>query len=211
MKNLIFDIDGTLWNTTGVVADAWNRAVLEKNVPELASLHVTADMLKKEFGKPMDVIADDLFGPIDPDVKAELLSMCCVYEQKALEESTGDLRYENMTDTLKALSKDHNLFIVSNCQDGYIELVIKKTGLTGLIKDFECFGKTNLQKDENIRLIMERNGLDPSETVYIGDTFGDFTATHKAGIKFVFAQYGFGEVDAPDYKIENIGQLLSLF
>ena len=211
MKNLIFDIDGTLWNTTGVVAGAWNRAVREKNVAELSSLNITADMLKKEFGKPMDVIADDLFGDIDAGDKAELLSLCCVYEQEAIEECTEDLRYEGMTETLEALAKDHNLYIVSNCQDGYIELVIEKTGIAEFIKDFECFGHTGLQKDENIRLVMERNGIASDDVVYIGDTMGDYTATHKAGIKFVFASYGFGEVEEPDYKIERIGELLSLF
>lgn len=210
MKNLIFDIDGTLWNTTGVVAGAWNKAIAKMAVPELASLTVTADMLKKEFGKPMDVIADDLFGDIDAGVKAELLSLCCEYEQAALSECDEDLTYEGMNDTLHKLSEDHNLFIVSNCQDGYIELVIRKTGLTGLIKDFECFGRTELQKDENITLVMERNGLEPSDTVYIGDTMGDFTATHKAGIKFVFASYGFGDVAEPDYVISSMGELLKL-
>lgn len=211
MKNLIFDIDGTLWNTTGVVAGAWNRAVREKNVPELESLLITAEMLQKEFGKPMDVIADDLFGDIDARVKAELLSLCCIYEHDAIAECTEDLRYEGMTETLKALSKEHNLYIVSNCQDGYIELVMEKTGLTDFIKDFECFGHTGLQKDENIRLVMGRNGIADDDVVYIGDTFGDYTATKKAGIKFVFAGYGFGEVEAPDYRIERIGELLTLF
>ena len=204
MKNLIFDIDGTLWNTTGVVAGAWNKAIAKMAVPELARLTVTADMLKKEFGKPMDVIADDLFGDIDAGVKAELLDLCCEYEQAALSECDENLTYEGMNDTLRKLSEDHKLFIVSNCQDGYIELVIRKTGLTGLIKDFECFGRTELQKDENIKLVMERNGLEPSDTVYIGDTMGDFTATKKAGIKFVFASYGFGDVAEPDYVISSI-------
>ncbi|MBO4462331.1 MAG: HAD family hydrolase [Lachnospiraceae bacterium] len=210
MKNLIFDIDGTLWNTTGVVAGAWNKAIAKMAVPELARLTVTADMLKKEFGKPMDVIADDLFGDIDAGVKAELLSLCCEYEQAALSECDEDLTYEGMNDTLHKLSKNHNLFIVSNCQDGYIELVIRKTGLTGLIKDFECFGRTELQKDENIKLVMERNGLEPLDTVYIGDTMGDCIATKKAGIKFVFAEYGFGDVPEKDYSIKTIGELLSL-
>ena len=210
MKNLIFDIDGTLWNTTGVVAGAWNKAIAKMAVPELARLTVTADMLKKEFGKPMDVIADDLFGDIDAGVKAELLDLCCEYEQAALSECDENLTYEGMNDTLRKLSEDYKLFIVSNCQDGYIELVIRKTGLTGLIKDFECFGRTELQKDENIKLVMERNGLEPSDTVYIGDTMGDFTATKKAGIKFVFASYGFGDVAEPDYVISSIGELLKL-
>ena len=106
--------------------------------------------------------------------------------------------------------KNHNLFIVSNCQDGYIELVISKNGLEKEIKDFECFGHTGLQKDENIRLLMERNGLTDKDTVYIGDTLGDYTATKKAGLKFIFASYGFGEVETPDYVIKEFKDLLSV-
>lgn len=208
--NLIFDIDGTLWNTTGVVAGAWNKAVREKDYPELKTLNITDKMLQKEFGKPMDVIADDLFGDIDPVKKAELLKLCCVYEHDFIAENTKDLSYEGMRETMHELAKGNRLFIVSNCQDGYIELVIEKNGLGKLISDFECFGHTGLQKDENITLLMERNGLEPSQTVYIGDTMGDFEATKKAGLKFVFARYGFGEVPNPDYVVDSFRELLNL-
>lgn len=209
-KNLIFDIDGTLWDTTAVVAVGWNRALKEKKVPELENLIIDADMLKKEFGKPMDVIADDLFGDIDANVKAELLKLCCIYEHEEIVNNMLDLAYYNIRETMNELANNHRLFIVSNCQDGYIELVIEKNNLTGIIRDFECFGHTGLQKDENIRLLMERNGINDDEAVYIGDTMGDYTATKKAGIKFVFADYGFGEVDFPDYIVKTPSDLLTL-
>lgn len=208
--NLIFDIDGTLWNTTGVVAGAWNKAVREKDYPELKNLNITDKMLQKEFGKPMDVIADDLFGDIDPVKKADLLSLCCVYEHDFIAENTKDLSYAGMRETMHELAGKNKLFIVSNCQDGYIELVIEKNGLSDIISDFECFGHTGLQKDENITLLMERNGLNPSDTVYIGDTMGDYEATKKAGLKFVFARYGFGDVENPDYVVDSFRELLNL-
>lgn len=209
MKNLIFDIDGTLWDTTDVVAVAWTKTVKKSGIKELENLTITGDMLKKEFGKPMDVIADDLFGDIDKAVKDELLAHCCVYEHDAIASCMDDLAYEGMRECMKELSKEHKLFIVSNCQDGYIELVMAKNGLTDIIKDFECFGHTGLQKDENIVLLMGRNGLKPEETVYIGDTMGDYTATKKAGLKFVFAKYGFGDVPDADFVINSFKDLLN--
>ncbi|MCR5311091.1 MAG: HAD family hydrolase [Lachnospiraceae bacterium] len=207
--DLIFDIDGTLWNTTDVVATAWNRAVRESGLSDLSSLTVTGDMLKKEFGKPMDVIADDLFGDIDKDVKADLLKRCCRYEHEAIEKCTDDLTYKGVRETMRLLSKKHRLFIVSNCQDGYIELVMAKNGITDIIEDYECFGRTGLQKDENIRLVIDRNGL--KSPVYIGDTLGDMEATHKAGIPFVFARYGFGNVSDHEYVIDDFSELTHLF
>ncbi len=206
--NLIFDIDGTLWNTTAVVAKAWNRAVFDRHVPELKDLNITDKMLQREFGKPMDVIADNLFGDIEKSTKDEILEICCVYEHDAIDECDEDLTYPKMKETIRTLAKTNRLFIVSNCQNGYVELVMKKNGITDIIDDFECFGHTGLQKDDNIRLIIERNGLNPEETVYIGDTIGDYTATKKAGLKFVFASYGFGSVDNPDYVISSFEELL---
>lgn len=208
--NLIFDIDGTLWNTTDVVAVAWNRAVRESGLKELENLNVTGKVLQKEFGKPMDVIADDLFGDIDPTVKAELLKKCCKYEHEEIVNCNDDLTYEGMREGMRELSKKHKLFIVSNCQDGYIELVMDKNGLTDIIEDYECFGHTGLQKDENITLVIKRNGLNPEETLYIGDTMGDYTATKKAGLKFVFAEYGFGEVPDADIVVNSFKDILRL-
>lgn len=65
-----------------------------------------------------------------------------------------------MKETIITLSNERNIFIVSNCQSGYIELFLEKTGLGEYVKDIECFGNTGKQKNENIRILMERNGLE---------------------------------------------------
>ncbi len=207
--DIIFDIDGTLWDTTEVVSRAWNRAVRESGVSRLSDLVITADMLKKEFGKPMDVIADDLFGEMDPDIKADLLKRCCGYEHEEIAACEEDLTYPLVRETIAKLSDRHRLFIVSNCQDGYIELVMAKNGIERFIEDYECFGRTGLQKDENISLVIERNGL--KAPVYVGDTLGDCESTHKAGIPFVYAAYGFGDVSDHEYVIHEFKDLLELF
>ena len=205
--SIILDVDGTIWNTTGIVAEAWNKA-FDNNFPQVA--HVTAEVLKGQFGKTMDVIADNLFGSLSLDEKKLLMAECCKAEQKALLENQKDITYQGVLETLERLSKRLPLFIVSNCQSGYIELVIEKNKITSLIKDFECFGNTGLGKDENIRLIMQRNGL--KNPVYVGDTQGDFDACKKAEVPFIWAAYGFGRPDTDDYyaKINNFTELEGL-
>ena len=205
---MIFDIDGTLWNTTGVVARAWTEAVKESGIEELKDLLITDKMLQKEFGKPMDEIADDLFGDIDPVKKADLLKRCCELEHKAIEDNKDDLTYKGVRETLRELAKDNKLYIVSNCQDGYIELVIRKNNIADIITDYECFGRTGLLKADNIKLVIERNGID--KAYYIGDTLGDRNSAKEAGCEFVFADYGFGEVKDADYIIYSFTDMLSL-
>ena len=187
---VIFDVDGTIWDTTGVVAEAWNKAI-DSTFPQVP--HVTADILKGQFGKTMDVIGQNLFGVLSKAEQAILLERCCQEEQIALVENTKNLKYEGIFETIVELSKKYPLFIVSNCQDGYIPVVLEKNNLFEYIKDTECFGVTGLNKDENIKLIAKRNGI--KNPVYVGDTQGDLSACKSAGVPFIFASYGFGQVE----------------
>ncbi|MGN0740886.1 MAG: HAD family hydrolase [Treponema sp.] len=192
---IILDIDGTIWDTTFIVADAWNRAI-EKSFPSVP--HVNAGLLKTQFGKPMNVIADSLFVGLDEVQKEKLMKLCCIEEEKAILENQKNITYDGATETIKKLSQKYPVFIVSNCHDGYIQLVMKKNGLEKYITDFECFGHTGKQKGENIALVVKRNKL--LNPVYVGDTQGDFDECQKAGVNFVWAKYGFGTLDSESQK-----------
>jgi phosphoglycolate phosphatase len=205
MKNIIFDVDGTLWDTTEVVAKAWNKAI--SKVGGTAAV-VTSSVLKREFGKPMDIIANNVFCDADEKTRELLLKECCVYEHEALEEYKDNLLFPNVKEILEKLSEKCGLFIVSNCQCGYIELFMEKAGIEKYITDFESFGNTGKSKGENIKLVIERNKLD--DVVYVGDTQGDYEATLFAGIPFVFAKYGFGSVPNSQLAINEIKDLLDL-
>ncbi len=192
-KNVIFDIDGTLWNSTGVVAKGWQQAVDELGY---SKAKIEAENLKKEFGLPMNIIADHIFYDVEEQSKKdELLELCCKYEHECLEANEEDISFEGIVDTIKELSREYRLFIVSNCQKGYIELVTAKLGIGEYIEDYLCFGDTGLSKGETMSILMEKNGLDADETVYVGDTAGDKKATADAGATFVYADYGFGELE----------------
>ena len=195
---IILDVDGTLWNTTGIVAVAWNKAIDSSG---FKCRKVNANMLQKEFGKTMDVIALDLWPELDEEKRSMLMSYCCTEEQIALKENQLDIMYSGVKETVAELSSSVDFFIVSNCQSGYIELVLEKTGLLPYIRDFECFGNTGKGKSENIQLVVARNNL--HAPVYVGDTQGDCDACRQAHIAFVWASYGFG---AADMYIEKLVQ-----
>lgn len=208
-KYLIFDVDGTLWDSTPIVARGWNRAISEA---EGCDVVITPERLRREFGQPMDVIADHLFGGItDQERRQRLLDQCCLYEQKLLEENQTDISYPGMRDGMEKLAEEYRLYIVSNCQCGYIELVMEKNHMTHLIRDFECFGNTWTCKGETIRTLMARNEIPREEAVYIGDTKGDQEAAKLAGISFIHAAYGFGQVEDADaviHEFAGLGQVL---
>ena len=188
--SIILDVDGTIWDTTPIVAKAWNKAI-EKLYPQVP--RVTADILKGQFGKTMDIIGRNLFGELTAEEQKKLLDQCCIEEQVALEQNEEEITYEDVVETIRALAAKVHVFIVSNCQAGYIELVIKKLCLEDYITDFECFGNNGLTKDKNIRLVVERNSL--KAPVYVGDTQGDLEACKLAGVPFIWAEYGFGKVE----------------
>lgn len=204
--SILLDIDGTLWNSTPIVAEAWNEVLASReDVPGT----LTAHRLTQLFGRTLNTIADILFPFLEQEERYTLIRACCEREHEYLRASEEEILYPGAADTIRALSENYKLFIVSNCQAGYIELFLEKTGLGPCITDFECPGYTGLGKGENIRLVVERNHL--KNPVYVGDTRGDQEAAVSAKVPFCYAAYGFGEAEQPDYTIQKFSDLLTIF
>lgn len=201
MDSIIFDVDGTIWDSTESVADSWNKAIREHS-----DLDLTLDpvSLSRVFGKTMTEIADALFPALDTEARMKLLDACYAEENRYLEDHPG-LLYDGVAETIRNLSLRYPLYIVSNCQCGYIEVMLKTSGLAPYIKDHLCFGETLRPKGETIRMLMEKNSL--KSPVYVGDTQGDADACKAAGIPFIFAEYGFGDVPDAATRIQRFSDL----
>lgn len=198
-KALIFDIDGTLWDSRSLVAEGYNLQLRREGLSHLCT---DAETLRPLFGKVMTEIADRLFHTIPQLERYRLMERCMATENRYLEENECAIGYPGVSQTLRTLAKDHRLFIASNSQCGYPELCIHKLGLDDLIEDHICFGDTGLCKGESIKILMKRCGID--NACYIGDTQGDADAAKLAGIPFLWAAYGFGTVEDYDAKITDI-------
>jgi phosphoglycolate phosphatase len=207
IDSIIFDMDGTLWDSTTEVAEAFN-IVLKEKYPEVTD-EVTAERLKGLFGLLLDVIAVKLFQSVPEEHAIEVMRECCDYECDYLAKRGATL-FEGLEDTLKELHKKYKLFIVSNCQEGYIQCFFQAyPQLETYFTDYEYPGRSGKSKAENIRMVVERNQL--THPIYVGDTQGDANAAKEAGVPFIYARYGFGEVCQYDDVIDSFPELLKKY
>ena len=204
MDAIFLDIDGTLWDSTHTVAKAWNKVLETK---QDINLRVTPERLKQLFGKPLAEIAAALFPEFPKDQQLKLIDDCCKHEHEMLEREPGII-FEGVPETIRILSEQYPICIVSNCEAGYIELVTDKLNITHCITDFECPGYSSLSKGENILRVMKRNNF--SKIVYVGDTQGDYEACLYAKVPFIYCRYGFGTPKDCNISIEKFGDLLNL-
>lgn len=211
--SIIFDIDGTLWDSRFLVARAWSAALTQKTG---TLTKIEAKELTQLFGKPMPEIFAALFPRRSEAEYAQIASLCQNAEERALE-TEGGILYPGVAQTIPLLAERFPLYIVSNCQCGYIESFLKQSGLSAYFTDWLCYGDTKKSKGQTLLALMERAGLQAEGSasakrfpaVYVGDILGDALACQEAGLPFIWASYGFGEVDA-SYYIEKISAFSEL-
>lgn len=188
-KGIIFDVDGTLWDACAVIADSWND-YLRKYAPDVDVVLTEQDM-RGVMGMTMKDIVDTLFPKLSEQRRREISVEIFPYEVEYMKDQGGVI-YPDTVEIMRELAKEYHVYICSNCQLGYIEDFINNAKVGDIVEDFVCYGDTEKTKDYNIRLVVERNQLD--KAVYVGDTQGDYESTCKAGLPFIFAGYGLGQV-----------------
>lgn len=200
---IIFDLDGTLWDSSYQVGVAWN-AVFKRNGVEL---ELNAERMAVMMGRTVPEIGEALIPFIEPVRRAEILDECCAEENRLLNKYGGEV-FPGVLELLPALAERYPLFVVSNCQDGYIQSFLNYYRMGSVISDIECIGRTGLHKGDNIKLVFERNGL--KKAVYVGDTERDMRSAQEAGVPFIRAAYGFGGEFPAERSINSFFELPSL-
>lgn len=202
-KAILFDLDGTLRNALDTITEAWNKAMKEHNLKYSFSL----ETMKSFMGLTPKETAPLAFKDVDLNKGLEYFVLCLNEEIKYLRIHPGKL-YEDEEEVLKELSKHYPLFIVSNSDKGYIEDYLNAYDFNKYFKDHVCAGDTDLEKWQNILYIKNKYQLE--EIIYVGDTKKDLNESIKAGVKFIHASYGFGEIEEEVLKISKLRELPDL-
>ena len=200
--SIIFDLDGTLWDSTQAVTATWN-AVMRQHCPG-ARAEITRQEILGCMGLLLPDIWRKLFPAQPPAVQQAMVQQVC-RDELTLLEKTGGILYPRLEETLRLLHEQFALLIVSNCQAGYIECFLKAHRLERWFCDFENPDRTGQPKAGNIEIVVRRNGL--RAPVYVGDTALDGQSARQAGVPFIHARYGFGQSDDFDAVIDSIDQL----
>ena len=180
IDGVIFDLDGTLWDTTDELVRCW-----QQYLPDL-----TIWKLKSIMGFDDETIANEL------SISLETVNLIQESEIKWLSDHVVQ-PYVGVVGVLQYLqSRNIPCFIVSNCQSRYIECFLYTNNLETYFKDWSCYGDTHMHKSYNAQKLMQKYNL--NDVIFVGDTMNDKNAAKLIGAKFIWATYGFGHVEYYD-------------
>lgn len=169
--SLIFDLDGTLWDSTSIIYEVWKK-----------EFNISKDTLDSLMGMTNDEIINYL------NINDSRLDMVQQKENEYIRLFGGNI-FNGVLDIIPKLAKKYNLYIVSNCQDGYIDAFLDYYSLRKYFKDYICSGQTKKKKSSNLKTLIKKNNI--CNAIFIGDTKSDLIAANNLKVPFLYASYGF--------------------
>lgn len=194
--SIIFDMDGTLWDAVDTYVASWNEGFIVENIKKVISRKDIDYMMGWEKHKALNHMLPDLN---DDDQEKVYKTVNEIRSQ--LIPKMGGILYPGVKEGLSELSKKYKLFIVSNCPAKVINQFMDWAEISHLITDHMAFGINSMPKHHNIKIIIEKHSL--KSPIYVGDTNLDALESRKAGVPFVFVEYGFGNTEDYSMKYSN--------
>lgn len=188
LKNILFDLDGTISDSReGVVG------CFQHTLKELTGLYSEESMIMNLIGIPIRTIFSEL---LQTDDEQLITKAIYIYREKYTEIGiTGNSVYPGIVELLSTLNKtEYHVYVVTMKNTWDSEKVIRHLGFDHLIRkiygpNFEGYPDN---KAELIRLALNENNLSRDETVMIGDRKEDILAGKSNNIRTIGVTYGFG-------------------
>ena len=198
MKKLyVFDLDGVIIDSLPNMKLSWGDVQLNHNVD------VPFEEYAKHIGKPFYDILKEI------GVTENLENIKATYDQSSSKRVDQVQLYPGAIDTLNTLKERGCKIAICTSKDGTrVREILKKLELPEF--DHVCSPKQGLRgkpsPDQLLNTIAFCNE-DPKDTVYIGDMISDYECALRAGVDFIHANYGYGQVKC-EHSVDQIDNLI---
>ena len=205
-KIIMFDLDGTLINSVGGIANSVNVTREQFGfapLPEDVITSYTGDGAKKLLERSFADVT--LPCPVEEAVK----KMVANYAADPL---CNTFLYPGVMEGLQTLSSAGFLLaVVSNKPQEVGEKILTGLNVMPLLCDNIGGGKFPLKPAPDAFLhLLEKYGITKENALIAGDNHTDINSAAAAGVKSIFCEYGFGVLDnaVPTYSVKTFAELV---
>lgn len=204
IKNVILDWSGTIANDLKPVVTATNAILRDYGRPEMS-----IDDFRRHFRLPFSGFWAEFVPEASIEGLEELYHRFFVSLQDEVELIPGALDFLEF-----CRLSNRRLFLLSTIKREHFERQSRQLGVDHY---FEEAVVQAYDKREHIRRLIRGHGLDPAETVFIGDMVHDIETARYGGVLAVAVATGFDSVDklipaAPDIlavDLAAVGRLMT--
>ncbi len=217
MKAIIFDFDGTLFQTEKVGVPACRETFLQLRESGDFSGEIPCDeMIHSVFGLTHEQLWKKLLPEASSELKERADRLMLEKELALFHKGEGQV-YPRVKETLVKLNNEGwPLFIASNGVGAYVNAALKSEGLIFLFKGIYTSGDYNTRdKTEIVQLCKKENNI--TGGYMVGDRSSDIKAGKENGLSTVGCRYeGFpqfgkqDELSEADFVIHSFGDLPQL-
>lgn len=212
---IVFDMDGTLFQTESLLVPAYHKMFDELRAEGLyAGETPPVDLILQSLGMLLAQIWKNVMPDAGEATHRRADELLLRLEIEGLEEG-GTLLYPGVVDTLKALKeRGVRLFVASNGLEDYIHSIVVVHELKELFEGlYSAGGQGTATKVELLRILLDNHGIEKAWMV--GDRSSDVEAGKENGQTVIGCSYaGFGrgeELEGSDVMISRFEDILELY
>ena len=180
---LLFDLDGTLIDSIGLLLDCMEYAFAERD------RRPTRAQWTAGIGTPLRTqLAEWADGAAEVDALVERYR---AYQDAHLERLTS--LFPDVAETLAwARTEGHATAIVTSKGRGMTDRSLRHVGLHGAFDAIVTYEETQRHKPmaDPVLLALDRLGMEPDRAIFVGDSPHDMHAGQAAGVRTAAAQWG---------------------
>ncbi|TVY07460.1 HAD family hydrolase [Paenibacillus cremeus] len=213
---MIFDLDGTLFQTETLLLPAYHATFEQLRAEGLYEGETPPEQaILSCLGMLLEHIWQNVMPESDVQAHRRADELLLKFQEEGLARGEGQL-YDGVAEALRKLREQGvRLFIASNGLEAYVKGVIRLKGLEPLFEPDGLYSAGEHQtrsKVDLVRMLLDKHGI--SSAWMVGDRSSDVEAGHANGLFVVGCDYaGFrkaGELDQADVRIASFEQLVEL-